>query len=241
MSIGDWFYIKHVASEKIVSCSIVNQDTQVFVVKPQFSDNELWRWDGQYLLNKSTGLVLDIRKGRLRFIEDTEICLCSKEDLVNQLWFVNTDYKPARHLFGREIRAKTPLGNTIHSVSNSDWVLEVCAKQEKVILFPLHSDPSKRQQQRWEFIPEEDMHSNEDEEPGLLFEIESVNSSIVTPVDYYSPAPSISTQCDSSGFAYGLTPARKRGSSQSSVSSGRKQSVEDMFNCQHFLYHPKQF
>lgn len=70
----NWFYIKHLGTNKIItSCSwqddAANDTTkprmraQVIVTKPTYSDNELWCWDSQQLRNKSTGLVLDIRKG----------------------------------------------------------------------------------------------------------------------------------------------------------------------------------
>lgn len=65
----EWFYIRHVSSNKVV-CVSKNQDTddllrsQVFISEPKFTDDELWCWDDHRLKNKSTGLVLDIRKGK---------------------------------------------------------------------------------------------------------------------------------------------------------------------------------
>lgn len=69
-----WFYIKHSSTYKVIAsccgsiCDITKGDcarSQVVVTKPQYTDNELWCWEGHYLKNKSTGLVLDIRKGIL--------------------------------------------------------------------------------------------------------------------------------------------------------------------------------
>jgi hypothetical protein len=70
-----WFYIKHLGTNKsIASCSCQDIDnempfmrSQVIVTKPMYTDNELWCWDDQQLRNKSTGLVLDIRKGGFNF------------------------------------------------------------------------------------------------------------------------------------------------------------------------------
>ncbi|KAI8365542.1 hypothetical protein BD560DRAFT_401833 [Blakeslea trispora] len=239
MNSYDWFYIKHTASAKVMSFTIqAKARPQVVVTDLRMTDDELWRWDGQCLVNKSTNLVLDIHKGRIRFSEDTEICLDSKKlygESDNQEWFLKPDYKPARWLFGKIVRAKVPLGNLIYSAINNDWVLEACLKSRKVVLFPVHNDHS-RQQQRWEFIPEREMtfvdQEEEIEEPDLLPETDSTDSSI----SYYSPTPSISE------FTFGLTPARKRGSSQSSTSSSSyKENSDDSAFCPYFPYHPKQF
>ncbi|CAO3639849.1 unnamed protein product [Mucor fragilis] len=84
----NWFYIKHLGTNKtIASCSCQDDSTidndmplmrsQVIVTKPTYSDNELWCWDDQQLRNKSTGLVLDIRKGKCSFLgafETTNDC-----------------------------------------------------------------------------------------------------------------------------------------------------------------------
>ncbi|KAI8363819.1 hypothetical protein EDC96DRAFT_608792 [Choanephora cucurbitarum] len=242
MSNYDWFYIKHIASEGVMSSAAQTKaQPQVVVVNPRMTDDELWCWNGSYLMNKSTNLVLDIHKGRIRFSEDTEICLNQMNpsgESDNQQWFSNVDYKPARRLFGKIVRAKVPMGSLIYSATNHDWVLETCPKTRKVILFPVHNDHS-RQQQRWEFIPEKEMpllhQEQEIEEPSLLSETDSTDSSI----SYYSPTSSISQA--SSEFTFGLTPARKRGSSQSSISSSsRKESLNDSTLCPYFPYHPKQ-
>lgn len=74
----NWFYIKHLSTSKAIAACPCQDDvangndmplmrSQVIVTKPTYSDNELWCWDGQQLRNKSTGLVLDIRKGECSF------------------------------------------------------------------------------------------------------------------------------------------------------------------------------
>lgn len=76
----DWFYIKHLNTNKaIASCSCQDTDnempsmrSQVIVTKPMYTDNELWCWDDQQLRNKSTGLVLDIRKGEFNVVIKSE-------------------------------------------------------------------------------------------------------------------------------------------------------------------------
>ncbi|KAL9538791.1 hypothetical protein MBANPS3_010675 [Mucor bainieri] len=237
----NWFYIKHLGTNKtIASCSCQDNTTdsdamplmrsQVVVTKPTYSDNELWCWDDQQLRNKSTGLVLDIRKGRIRFMEDTEICLYYKksmEDSQNQRWAVQTEFQPAEHpLVRRRSSQKTPSGSVIYSVANSDWVLDVCPEGQKLILFPCNQDFN--QEQRWLFIPEREMALTE--EPTSLFDNKMADTSAYeayynTPVSNSSCSSSTTSSShsfDSTGFAHGLTPA-KRCSSQSSLPS-RKSS-----------------
>ena len=68
---SNWFYIKHLNTSKVIaacsSSSTPQTDeyvrSQVLVIDQQYQDNELWCWDNNYLKNKLTGLVLDIRKG----------------------------------------------------------------------------------------------------------------------------------------------------------------------------------
>ncbi|GAN04598.1 hypothetical protein MAM1_0068c04059 [Mucor ambiguus] len=228
----NWFYIKHLGTSKTIASCPYQDDTandstmplmrsQVVVTKPTYSDNELWRWDDQQLRNKSTGLVLDIR--RIRFMEDTEICLYykkPKEDSQNQLWAVQTEFQPTEHpLVRRRSSQKTPIGSVIYSVTNSDWVLDVCPEGQKLILFPFNQDSND--QQRWLFIPEKEMVLTE--EPISLFNNKMAGTS--TYEAYYSTSISNSScssstsssySIDSTEFAHGLTPA-KRCSSQSSL------------------------
>ncbi|CEP16846.1 hypothetical protein [Parasitella parasitica] len=230
----NWFYIKHLNTNKaIASCSYDNNDSlirsQVIVTKPMYTDNELWCWDDQQLRNKSTGLVLDIR--RLRFMEDTEICLYYKkpaQDSQNQLWAVQTEFQPAQHpLMRRRSSQKSPVGSVIYSVANSDWVLDVCPEGQKLVLFPYHQDLNP--QQRWIFIPEKDVGLTKESTTS-----ESKGTSTYSNYEAYYSNPSCSssnnsssgssfTSDDSTGFAHGLSPA-KRSSSQSSQTSSRKNS-----------------
>lgn len=166
-------------------------------------------------------------------MEDTEICLYYKksmEDSQNQLWAVQTESQPAEHpLVRRRSSQKTPIGSVIYSVTNSDWVLDVCPEGQKLILFPYNQDVND--QQRWLFIPEKD--SILTEEPTSLFDNKMADTSTYeayysTPVSHSScsssSTSSSSYSIDSTGFAHGLTPA-KRCSSQSSLpTSGRKSS-----------------
>lgn len=64
-----WFYIKSATFGQVVSVdSNANENdtlrSQVYVRPPEKTDDELWCWEGRYLVNKSSRLVLDIRKGR---------------------------------------------------------------------------------------------------------------------------------------------------------------------------------
>jgi hypothetical protein len=62
-----WFYIRSLATNGVVSCSKECHEflrSQVIVEPFDESDSQLWCWDGQFLRNKHTDLVLDIRKGK---------------------------------------------------------------------------------------------------------------------------------------------------------------------------------
>jgi hypothetical protein len=260
----NWFSVKHILTNKVMSsCDMlqggISIESPVIVTKPQHNDNELWRWAGQQLENKSTGLVLDIHEGlyfpswceirsdrfligKLRAIEDTEICLCYKkppEDAHSQMWGIQTSN--TSDLFTRRFSQVDSIGKTIYSISNSDWVLDVCPNSQKVILFP--QDPLESSlQQKWEFIPENvttPSECNLFNEPGLLFENQAVDPLAID--DYYifprSRNSSVSSTSESIGFAHGLTPAR-RNSSRSSISSHRKDSLlGDEFSRYHEFVH----
>ena len=63
---NDWMYIRSVSTGNVITAQNDLTDprrSQVMVAAPQCIDQELWRWDGQFLRNKATNLVLDIRKG----------------------------------------------------------------------------------------------------------------------------------------------------------------------------------
>ncbi|KAI8644912.1 hypothetical protein BD408DRAFT_441448 [Parasitella parasitica] len=231
-----WFFIKHLNTNKaIASCSYDDNNnlmrSQVVVTKPMHTDNELWCWDDQQLRNKSTNLVLDIRKGRLRFMEDTEICLYykkSEQDSQNQLWAVQTEPRPAQHpLVRRRSSQESPKGCVIHSVANSDWVLDVCPEGQKLILFPYHQDLNH--QQRWIFTPEKDVCSTE--KSTALFDIKAKDPYSYYEAYYTNPNWASSTSISGSSFssdgstefAHGLSPA-KRSFSQSSQTSSRENS-----------------
>lgn len=63
-----WFMIKSVLDGSIISCDRSQSNdflrSQVYVYPtPHYVDAEYWRWNGSFIENKKTGLVLDIRKG----------------------------------------------------------------------------------------------------------------------------------------------------------------------------------
>ncbi|CAM0141441.1 hypothetical protein VKS41_003850 [Umbelopsis sp. WA50703] len=155
-SLKGWFLIQSVLDGSCISCdrSPLSDYTrsQVYVYPtPEFTDAEYWRWHGNYLENKKSGLVLDIRKGRLRLIEDTEICLFpakSVDDAGNQQWGI----KSSRDEYGRA----TP-GVFIYTLSNEEWVLDLdihgvgSAKGAKLVLYPTKDFDNNNQ--LWEFKP----------------------------------------------------------------------------------------
>ncbi|KAI8581602.1 hypothetical protein K450DRAFT_279038 [Umbelopsis ramanniana AG] len=150
-----WFMIKSVMDGSIISCHRSRSSdflrSQVYVYPtPHHVDAEYWRWKGSFLENKKTGLVLDIRKGRLRLIEDTEICLYHakpQEDAINQQWAVRT----AMDEYNRE-----QSGYFIYSLSNEEWVIDLdihavgSEDGAKLVLYPVKTFDNVNQQ--WEFI-----------------------------------------------------------------------------------------
>ncbi|OBZ89079.1 hypothetical protein A0J61_02873 [Choanephora cucurbitarum] len=153
MSNESWFYIRSSTTGNVISAPTDTDEllrAQVLVTPPTLSDNELWCWKGRHLCNKASGLVLDIRKGRLRLIEDTEICLFTpkpEDEAHNQLWSVKEDSSDA---FGNQLP-----GKYIYSTCNYAWVLDAQATDEghqKLVLFPLQ--PIDNDSQRWLFVPE---------------------------------------------------------------------------------------
>ncbi|KAI9488476.1 hypothetical protein BDB00DRAFT_39413 [Zychaea mexicana] len=155
-----WFYIKSASSDNVVSAAKVATDdeplmrSQVYVCSPRHVDEEQWCWDGQHLVNKATELVLDIRKGRLRLIEDTDICIYSKkpeDEALNQRWSVQCDDPNIPTYY-------------ICSQSNSGWVLDIRtghqSGDQKLILSP-HQTIDK-ENQLWVFVSAENA-SNGDE------------------------------------------------------------------------------
>ncbi|KAG0182235.1 hypothetical protein DFQ29_005118 [Apophysomyces sp. BC1021] len=199
---GDWMYIRAISTGNVISASCRGDAlrSQVYVHPPKQVDEELWRWEGKYLKNKATGLVLDIRKGRLRLIEDTEICLYEMkpvEEARNQLWGMRDDLVDA---LGRRLP-----GCIIHSVLHDDWVLDVQVNsadgEAKLILFPYQVIDNEFQ--RWSFVS--DIGHSPVPSPNLF----------ISPTVELSPSTSSSSLHDMPiEFVNGLTPA-KRGSQSS--------------------------
>lgn len=249
MNSNEWFYIKHVQSDKVVSVSN-EQDalrSQAIVTTPKHTDSELWCWDDQRLKNKRTGLVLDIRKGnsssfsniylltifkgKLRLIEDTEICLYHKkpESAQNQLWatkLVETAPFEQHPLSKKEHHGSAVM---IYSACNSDWVLDVSMDGQKLVLFPLHHDGDEAQKQKWSIIYENDMQNSSHNSTNEV--LESNTSVLGDDYVYYhnGSISSVSTDSNNSStmdFAYGLTPS-KRSSATSIHVSSRSGSIVD--------------
>ncbi|KAI8141689.1 hypothetical protein BJV82DRAFT_645302 [Fennellomyces sp. T-0311] len=198
------------------------------VAPPKRTDSELWRWDSQFLRNKANGLVLDIRKGRLRLIQETEICLYSskpEKEAHNQLWGVRDGELDA---FGRQ-----QPGSVIYSLSNDDWVLDIHANPDgpasKLILFPYQSMDNESQQ--WTFIGENQSALLDEPAGSAMFNTFSTSTMNPTPSSSASSSPVADFTASAEHFAHGLSPA-KRGS-QSSVTLV---SIEAYRECHHMVY-----
>lgn len=215
MSTNGWFYIRSTSTGNVVAATNTEQDllrSQVIVTPPTLSDHELWCWKGQFLCNKANDLVLDIRKGRLRLIEDTEICLYTPkplEDAHNQLWSVREDAVDA---YGRPLP-----GSYIYSLCSNEWVLDVQPTDQgvqKLVLFPLQ--PIDNDNQRWIFVNEGQLDLNVSIKDSLTMAKNNNNSyfsmseSLITPPGSVSSSPDYPTSANDE-YPQGLTPA-KRGS-----------------------------
>lgn len=149
-----WFHIRSVATGKVITC-ISGPETplrsQVYVCPYQSTDSSLWTWDDSFIRNKATNLVLDIRKGRIRMMEDTEICLYSRkasDDAHNQKW----GCRESMDDLGRKQQ-----GSFIYSLGSPEWVLDIGPidgkhnNNNKLILFP--SQTIDNDNQRWVLEP----------------------------------------------------------------------------------------
>ncbi|KAI9341311.1 hypothetical protein BD770DRAFT_414842 [Pilaira anomala] len=229
-----WFYIKHKSTNRVIATSEceAHARSQAVVIKPQHNDNELWCWDGHFLKNKSTGLVLDIRKGRLRLIEDTEICLYYKKpqnQAHNQKWAVRpastTNITTSKHPLFKEETSHQPPGFMIYPLCNRDWVLDVHDSTEKLVLLQ-YQEFSKSQV--WELVFESDV-INKEEEPSLTYQDNSLASSISDDSSAGQITPGSSISFDFMDFApHGLSPS-KRSSQTSLNSNSRKGSLENIY------------
>ncbi|KAI8145451.1 hypothetical protein BJV82DRAFT_666705 [Fennellomyces sp. T-0311] len=262
-----WFYIKSATADTVISAPTTSEEplmrSQVHVCAPRYIDEELWRYDGQHLVNKATELVLDIRKGkcgigvfsglillnkasclhlgRLRLIEDTDICIYSKKEpneAHNQLWGVQLDDPNIPTYY-------------ICSQSNSGWVLDIRTDHQsghrKLILSP-HQTIDK-ENQLWVFVPASDEYE-EDAQPFSFAGTLVIRASGDIPHHFTterhrqpSSGSTLSrtlsqTSTSSSSISedmypvYGLTPA-KRGS-QSSVTAGL--TLNSFKDCHQIVY-----
>ncbi|KAI8646611.1 hypothetical protein BD408DRAFT_439989 [Parasitella parasitica] len=215
MSTSGWFYIRSTNTGNVVSATNDQEllRSQVIVTPPSLADHELWCWKGQFLCNKANGLVLDIRKGRLRLIEDTEICLYTPkplEDAHNQLWSVR---EGAADAYGRPLP-----GSYIYSLCSNEWVLDVqpAADQgvQKLVLFPLQ--PIDNDNQRWIFVKEGQLDLTISIKESLSIAKKyntphlSMSTSLITPPSSVSTSPDYPKSANDE-YPQGLTPA-KRGS-----------------------------
>ncbi|KAI9299407.1 hypothetical protein BJ944DRAFT_172418 [Cunninghamella echinulata] len=241
----NWFYIRSIATGHVISCLSSKESllrSQVYVCPLQTpNDNSLWKWEKTFLKNKATGLVLDIRKGRLRMMEDTEICLYNQkteDESRNQQWGLRESIDD----LGRKQK-----GTFIYSMYNQEWVLDVGQIDDqkgfnKLILFP--SQTIDNDNQRWliEYQSLSPLHHDEINNHHHHNDLFLSNTTLSSPSNSFiidhqqqkQPSPTAvdaqsyhefstssrsSSSADLSGlnFPYGLMPA-KRGS-QSSVNS----------------------
>ncbi|CAO3586704.1 unnamed protein product [Absidia cylindrospora] len=191
--------------------------------------------DNSFIRNKATNLVLDIRKGRIRMMEDTEICLYSKkasDDAHNQIW----GSRESMDDLGRKQQ-----GCFIYSLGNPEWVLDIGPidgknnNNNKLILFP--SQTIDNDNQRWILEPAIDtssiscttsfqsMDSTNSPTTHATTSAISTPTAPVTHMDQqsyhefsFSSRSSSSVDLAGMDFPYGLMPA-KRGSQSSGLAT----------------------
>ncbi|KAL0081553.1 carbohydrate-binding module family 13 protein [Phycomyces blakesleeanus] len=180
---GDWFYIRTVSNGNVASAGpiiaandVETTRSEIRVEPPKYDDSELWCWKDRMLVNKSNGMVMSIRKGRLRLIEDTEICLYPKksdEYISQQQWGVQHDDCP----FGKRLE-----GCLLYSFHSNDWVFDIQTHvvngDTKLILFPYKTIDNDTQ--RWELVSPADILQYSRPSSGSL-------SSSFSPVSLSSP------------------------------------------------------
>ncbi|KAI9019444.1 hypothetical protein CLU79DRAFT_720420 [Phycomyces nitens] len=220
----DWFYIRTVSNGNVASAgpTIEPNDeesarAQVFVQPPKYNDNELWGWNGKMLVNKSNGMVLSIRKGRLRLIEDTEVCLYPAkpvDQLSQQEWAVQQD---ETDLFGKRLE-----GCLLYSVHSNDWVFDIQTHSmdgdTKLILFPYKTIDNDTQ--RWELVSPTDIlqyGSSANNQSNSISGFGSPTLGDLSPSTSSSSSQIMSQELNGSmEFACGLSPS-KRGSQSSAT------------------------
>lgn len=170
--------------------------------------------------------------GRLRLIEDTEICLYYKKpqnQAHNQKWAVRPvstiNITTSKHPLFKEEASHQPPGFMIYPLCNRDWVLDVHDSTEKLVLLPYQE---LCESQIWNLVFESDV-INKEEEPSLIYEDNSLASSISDDSSAGQITPGSSISFDSTDFApHGLSPS-KRSSQTSLNSNSRKGSLENIY------------
>ncbi|ORY98607.1 ricin B lectin domain-containing protein [Syncephalastrum racemosum] len=92
-----WFFIQSRCSHKMVLDVAMDSlksaaKIVVFPKKDQDNDNQLWMYDHGYLINKNSGLVLDVQGGILE--SDKQVIQYKRkmiEDAHNQRWYYRED------------------------------------------------------------------------------------------------------------------------------------------------------
>ncbi|RUP48468.1 hypothetical protein BC936DRAFT_144529 [Jimgerdemannia flammicorona] len=151
-----YFYIKSIANGYVITQDPSNLDPPAKLITCQQTFEspachlQLWRWDGDFLVNKATEYVIDIYKGRLRVIEDTELVACFRkgENANNQRWGVEA---------ARDQRNRPEEGSYLYLLANSDWVIDVkeTGTDEGAKVIAYQRKPFDNDNQKWEFEPAE--------------------------------------------------------------------------------------
>ncbi|KAG9304379.1 hypothetical protein G9A89_019941 [Geosiphon pyriformis] len=141
-----WFYIKSVCSNKVLDVCFASTEPGADVITYHIKrleegniDNQLWRHEAGYLINKRSGMCLDVYGGRL--VKMAKICQWPAQfshEGHTQRWVYTKDHK-------------------IAALSNQDIVLDIEKRCQEdfasVIVYSRKSELEDHENQQWVFIP----------------------------------------------------------------------------------------
>ncbi|CAO3626169.1 unnamed protein product [Cunninghamella blakesleeana] len=145
-----WFYIQSQCKHNMcldVSWDSLKQAAKI-VVWPKKSgsdkDNQLWMYDNGYIINKNSGLVLDVQGGILE--SDKQVIQYKRkmtEDAHNQRWYYRED-------------------GFIYPQVNANLVLDIRGNWTKpgTVVLLYERKFKDNQNQKWDLIPADDTSSN---------------------------------------------------------------------------------
>ncbi|KAI9269245.1 ricin B lectin domain-containing protein [Phascolomyces articulosus] len=148
-----WFYIQSKCSHKMVldvTLDSIKSAAKIVVYpkKENDNDNQLWKYDSGYLINKNSGLVLDVQGGVLE--NDKQVIQYKRkmiEDAQNQRWYYRED-------------------GFIYPQVNPNLVLDIRGNWTKpgTVVLLYNRKYSDNENQLWDLIPYNDHNGSSDQQ-----------------------------------------------------------------------------